>query len=150
MLIGKREKRRTNTNGGFLFIEVVIASAIFVFSVVAAIKVYVDLSMLMTMSRQEVTALGHASNIVEVITGMDMATVGIIESVNWNSFVTAIDPDPNKASILSGQNIVVDAQEVYSDSQNPYIKYTATITWNAPQGRIRHIVVDGGRFTYGI
>ncbi|MFC1753018.1 hypothetical protein ACFL96_06440 [Thermoproteota archaeon] len=146
----KTQRVFTNTDGGFLFIEIVVACAIFVFAIVSAIKVYLDIAILMALSKEETTALNHASNIIETITGMDMVTVNIIESVNWNSYVTAMDPDPNKASILSQQNIAVNAQELYSSYPNPYIEYTANITWSGPQGRMRNLVVDGGRFTYGI
>ncbi|MFC1753013.1 hypothetical protein ACFL96_06415 [Thermoproteota archaeon] len=137
----RTEKVRTNTNGGFLFIEIVIACAIFVFCAVVAMKVYIDVSLLASQNRQKVVANIHACNISEYLESLDTVGAGDI-TINWVDRIRANEGD---GAILPKEKITVTRQLAFPSPSTLY-QYTIDVSWINSRGHAQDVVLIFGRF----
>lgn len=120
-------------------LEVMITATILVLAITAALKVYLDSSILVAQSKNRTRAVTHAKVIAEEIRSWNNITNQNIQSTNWGSWIST----QTNGDLLPQETVAVQSGDwVQGESTSPR-KVTISISW-IESGRINIVTLVGG------
>lgn len=131
---GLRRKR------GASFLEIMVACAILVLTCTAALRLYLDLSFLVSQGRSKTTAVSHAKSILEEIRNWSNVTQEAVEDMDWEAWLATQEG----AQLLPDETIYTTTGDLIEFAKPK--KVTVTVAWNERQ-RPLNISLTGGFLT---
>jgi type II secretory pathway pseudopilin PulG len=109
---------------GFTLVELLLAAAIMVTTIVAILHIFIGCSFLVEEYRNHTIAVNHARLVMEEIKNASYISLASAQSSGWGTWATSPLPNGGGCNVLDGENITVS----FSGS-DPLIDVLVTVNY---------------------